>query len=131
MKEEMSWDSLTGQELLEEIGQREAIRREKGALCPSSVTTELRKLRALYKRSAFERGGDDCYRDSGKNSPFASVGGIERRGRMRTPGCVEMEGERYIKDYLAGYQAVARILYGEDWRTCKFGRTEELTVGRV
>jgi hypothetical protein len=73
----------------------------------------------------FSHGVSHCLQDSYENAPFGSVGGLTARG---TP--VARFAEKGTEtEYLRGYIAAARAMYGEDWRTCDFGWSPAITIG--
>jgi hypothetical protein len=63
------------------------------------------------------RAAEDCVGDFFAEKPFASVGGLFCRGAMKSPSRVPSE---VSEDYLAGYRAAARTIFGDDWETCCF-----------
>ena len=67
---------------------------------------------------AFERGGEECEQDAMENAPFASIGGRAARDAPRVPAYIAA-GD--AAEWLRGYTAMARWLYGNDWQTCAFG----------
>jgi hypothetical protein len=73
----------------------------------------------IWLSDAFKRGIDDCMQDSAENAPFASVGGLDRRGDMVVPHFIS-SGDG--PEYLRGYRHAAGAMYGDDWQTCTFGR---------
>lgn len=88
---------------------------------------ELALVRARWKAAiTFQRGRSDCYQDRCENVPFASVGGLGSRSALVTPKYIAPDD---AADYLRGYEAQARELYGDDWRTCEFGWKPALTIG--
>ena len=88
----------------------DAMIEEGTAVAPNGVDPE----KALAAR---RRGMTDCYQDRCENIPFASVGGLEKRGEMQAPDYVSEEDR---EEYLLGYRQMARELFGEDWQTCAF-----------
>lgn len=82
-------------------------------------------LEVVGKNAAFQRGYEACQLDSMENAAFGSIGGIEARASMKAPDYVP-EADR--ADYLRGYAAAARMMYGADWRTCGFSWKPALTV---
>lgn len=63
-----------------------------------------------------QRGAADCYQDRCENAPFGSVGGLERRANLHAPRWAM----GHEAEYLEGYEAQAKEMFGEDWRTCEF-----------
>lgn len=130
MKTKPEWASLTGLELLDEIKQREKLIGEMvGQLYPSILRGEIRDLKELYAVSPFERGRSNCSQDRYENAPFASIGGLNRREAMEAPEYIRKHGEKYVEEYLAGYRAQAKDLFGDDWETCEFGWSKAITIG--
>jgi hypothetical protein len=130
MKTKPEWASLTGPELLDEIKQREKLIGEMvGQLFPSILRGEIRDLVKLYAASPFERGRSNCYQDRCENCSFASIGGLDKRTAMEAPYYVKVHGEKYVEEYLAGYRAQAKDLFGDDWETCEFGWSKAITIG--
>ena len=78
------------------------------------------------QNNVFDRAKQDAYQDRCENAPFASVGGLELRGCMRAPSYVARVDQ---EEYLRGYRAAAREMYGDDWQTCAFGWKPALVVG--
>ena len=75
---------------------------------------------------AFKRGLVDCIQDDCENCAFASIGGKEARGNPQAPHYIS-EWDR--AEYLRGYIAEARWMYGDDWATCSFGWAPAITIG--
>lgn len=71
------------------------------------------------------RGKHDCYQDHCENAPFASVGGLEKRGKLEAPDYIDGADQL---PYLDGYIEQAVTMYGEDWQTCEFGWQKALTI---
>lgn len=79
---------------------------------------------------ARRRGVNDCYQDHCENCPFGSVGGLDSRSAMKTPEWISDQFDvDLIVEYLDGYRAEARRLYGEDWETCKFSWHKAMEIG--
>jgi hypothetical protein len=74
----------------------------------------------------YERARVDCIQDGCENSPFACVGGIEKRSAMVAPKWIA-KADR--EAYLEGYRRSAHRQYGEDWETCTFGWAPALVIG--
>jgi hypothetical protein len=75
--------------------------------------------------TTFDRARSDCVQDAYENSPFASIGGLDKRAAPVAPSYIA-ESER--EEYVRGYIAQAREMYGEDWRTCSFAWAPALTI---
>lgn len=75
--------------------------------------------------SAFDRGRMDCMQDRCENAPFGSVGGLDARASLAAPDYVP-EADR--AEYLRGYEHAAAALFGDDWRTCRFGWQPALVI---
>lgn len=75
---------------------------------------------------AFHHGVANCEQDFCENSAFASIGGLDQRDELKAPDYVEKGDE---VEWLRGYEAAARALYGDDWRTCEFGWVPAVTIG--
>lgn len=71
------------------------------------------------------RALSDAVQDSMENVPFASVGGLEKRGDMTAPSYIP-EADRAA--YFDGYRAAAEKMYGPDWRTCSFSWSPAITI---
>ena len=71
------------------------------------------------------RAAIDCIQDACESVPFASVGGVDKRGAMTVPDYIP-ESQR--GEYLGAYVAAAFRHYGPDWQTCAFGWTQRLTI---
>lgn len=87
------------------------------------------KVISIHPWEAQERAMSDAYLDSVENIPFSSIGGLDRRHSDEA-----MEIPDYIHPscrdaYIRGYQAAALKMYGEDWRTCRFGWVPVLEIG--
>lgn len=122
---------MTGLEILDEIKQREkTIGEMVGQLYPSILADEIVDLKSLYSGTPFQRGRSDCYQDRCENCSFASVGGLDKRTAMEAPEYVKKNGEKYTEEYLKGYRAEAKALFGDDWETCTFSWSPALTIGR-
>jgi hypothetical protein len=76
------------------------------------------KTKVVVIGDPFYRGWHDAAQDACENCPFASIGGLERRGNMQAPSYITPK-ERQL--YLDGYRGFARASYGSDWETCSFG----------
>jgi hypothetical protein len=63
---------------------------------------------------------DDC-----ENCHFSSIGGLDARDDPKAPDYVSQEDR---EAYLRGYIKQAKLMYGEDWRTCKFTWQYALTI---
>ena len=75
----------------------------------------------------FSAGVSDCVQDSCENCPFASIGGLAAR---------ENPVPKYAKpgaepEYLRGYIAAARAMYGSDWQTCEFSWAPAIVIGKA
>jgi hypothetical protein len=131
MKSRPEWPALTGPEILDEIKQRENLIGEMvGQLYPSVLQDEIANLHTLYRNSPFERGRSDCYQDRCECCPFSGVGGLGKRVAMDAPEYVKKNGEKYVEEYLKGYRAEAKDLFGDDWETCEFSWGKAITIGR-
>jgi hypothetical protein len=75
----------------------------------------------------FDRGRSDCFQDRCENIPFGSVGGLESREDLRAPKYIN-PGD--AAQYLAGYIAMAKELYGDDWQTCEFSWKHAMTINQ-
>lgn len=83
------------------------------------------KTEMVLTGGPFERAFDDAFQDSMENSPFACVGGPEKRTAMVAPKWITpQERDRYI----SGYQHAAQCLYGKDWRTVTFQWGPAITI---
>lgn len=61
------------------------------------------------------RAAEDCVSDFFAEEPFKSIGGLFCRSKMKCPRYV---GPGAVEDYLAGYRAAARTIFGDEWETC-------------
>lgn len=77
----------------------------------------------------FIRGAENAALDQCENAPFASIGGLERREAMRAPEWIH--GLRDTDEFLKGYCHQARVMYGDDWKTCSFSWTPALVINEV
>ena len=76
----------------------------------------------------YQRGSNDCVQDRIENCPFASTGGLDKRHDMIAPEYITKHGEEYTTEYLRGYQDTAKGMFGDDWKTCKFGWSHVMTL---
>lgn len=83
------------------------------------------KSKIVYTGNPFQRAIEDCYQDACENTPFASVGGLEKRSAMEAPAYITPK-ER--DTYLRGYKTAALLQYGADWETCEFGWKPALII---
>jgi hypothetical protein len=76
---------------------------------------------------ASTRGKQDCTQDHYENCPFASTGGLNRRGEtdVIVPHYVSLQD---VAEYLRGYGEQAELLYGPDWRTTEFSWKPALVI---
>lgn len=81
------------------------------------------KTTIVRTSEAYLHGRLDCTQDRYENSPFASVGGLGKRGEMVAPKYVSAWDE---KEYLRGYRDAARAHFGDE--TCSFGWAPALEV---
>ena len=131
MKSRPLWPALTGLEILDEIKiRKDLIRQMVGLLYPSILTDEIADLHILYRNSPFKRGRSDCYQDRCENCAFASIGGLDKRTAMEAPEYVKKNGEKYVEEYLKGYRAEAKDIFGDDWETCTFSWQSAITIKR-
>ena len=76
------------------------------------------------RTKAFSHGASHCLQDACENAPFGSIGGLAAR---ETP--VARFAEKGTEaEYLRGYIAGARAMYGADWRTCEFGWSKAVEI---
>lgn len=69
----------------------------------------------------YEQGQLHAQLDQMENVPFASIGGLETRGKPieKYPSYAPGD-EKGRTDWLRGYTDMCRQMYGSDWRTCEF-----------
>ena len=65
----------------------------------------------------YQRAKRDCIQDNYENCHFDSIGGMEKRKSMEVPEYI-LDEEK--EEYLAGYAAQAKIMYGQGWQTYTF-----------
>jgi len=73
----------------------------------------------------YERGRTDCYLDRCENTPFASVGGLDKRDSPLAPKYIDPQ---HARGYIAGYESMSEDLYGSDWKTCSFSWKLAVTI---
>ena len=83
------------------------------------------KIQWRGRSNAFDRAKLDAYQDRCENVPFASVGGLDRRGSMFAPKYIDPIDR---EEYLRGYRAAAREMFGDDWESCVFGWAPAITI---
>jgi len=106
---------------------------EDGALilcdeCGAFVYCPEGRFKVVIDNEPRTRGRSDCWQDRCENVPFSSVGGLEKRDAMVAPEYITKHGESYTKDYLDGYRAAARAMFGPDWQTCSFSWKHVMTI---
>lgn len=72
-----------------------------------------------------EHAAHDCVQDGMENAPFASVGGLDHRSKMKAPNYVPAE---HAEAYLEGYRRAALESYGPQWETVGFGWGPAITI---
>jgi hypothetical protein len=65
----------------------------------------------------FSKGMADFFHDIMENSPFASVGGLDKRQEFIRPTWIINEE---WPEYKRGYETQAEEEYGKEWKTCCF-----------
>lgn len=75
--------------------------------------------------SNVQRGSHECMQDDFENCHFAGIGGLEQRGAPEAPNYIALQD---CEAFLHGYVAMAKKLYGDDWRTCEFAWQRALTI---
>lgn len=73
----------------------------------------------------YDQGHDNCGLDACENAPFASIGGLDARSKPERPPWIADDD---WPEFLQGYADRARIMYGDDWRTCEFDWKAALTI---
>lgn len=106
---------------------------EDGALilcdeCGAFVYCPKDRFKVILDNEPMARGRNDCCQDRCENAHFSSVGGLEKREAMVPPAYITKHGEEYTRDYLAGYRAEARAIFGPDWKTCGFSWQPAITI---
>lgn len=71
------------------------------------------------------QGALDCYQDRCENTPFGSIGGLDKRSNMQRPRWVPASDWAVYQD---GYEEAAEELFGDDWTTCEFGWQKAITI---